>query len=606
MPAQETSNTQPLIDIRDSVKNPFLKRLVQFFKPLIDFFLKITEINRIYDKDVRDTDKSQGFHTTLKAFDLTYSAVESEFTDIPKDGPLIMISNHPFGGADGVILMDMVLKQRKDVKILANEHLHRIPELGEQVIPVDVFSSNNKMANGRSIKRAIDWVKGGGALIIFPAGAVAHFQWNKLKYAEDQWHAHVGAMIRKSQATVMPVHIQGRNSWLYQCLGSFSVTLRSMMLARELVNKKSKHYNLMLGRPMPWKKLEGFEDDGKLISYLKDTVEFMQKRRVEQEEEKLLEVKNNMQEIIPAIDPELLALEVQALPACSHLIRRQEMSVYVAKAEEMPHVMQELGRLREISYRGVEEGSGLSCDIDSFDEYYLHLFVWNHETSEVVGAYRMGLVDKILEEKGKKGLYTNMLFKYKRPFIEHIRDSIELGRSFIRPEYQEAFGVLPLMWKGICLYMLQHPNYRKLFGGVSISNGYKKRSRNLMIRFLKTHKCDPFLTPYVNARTPYRSKKTHRSVKHMVKKSARDMNDISLAISSVEKDNKGIPVLIKHYLKLEASFLSFNVDKEFSDVVDGLILVDMDHSCERMIKHYMGPEGYKSYMSRPSLNAVAV
>jgi len=593
------NSSDNLIDLSRSARRPLAKALLRLFKWPMDMLLKTGKLNRLYDQHIRDSHVDDAFGNCLKAFGASYYTEDASTHHVPRTGPLMVVSNHPFGGVDGIMLMDLLLSQRSDVKILANHMLHAIPEIQDKVIPVDVFSSKNKMSNGRALKKAIDWVKGGGALIVFPAGAVAHFQWKKIKIAEAQWNAHVAKMIRMTQAAVLPIHVVGRNSMVYQSIGSFSAVLRSLMLGREMVNKKNKKMRIIVGKSIPWKKLEGFEDNSLLINYLKDTVSFMRQRDRKKMFilPKFKEKKLKMEDVIAALDPEMLALEIEALPPSCHMIQRQDLSVYVAEAKQMPHVMKEIGRLRELSYRDVEEGSGLSCDVDLFDYYYLHLFVWNHVTSEVVGAYRLGLVDKILKMKGKKGLYTHTLFKYKAPFIDHVSDSIELGRSFIRPEYQQAFGVLPLLWRGICLYMVRHPQYRKLFGGVSISNGYKKRSKNLMVQFLKTHNSDPYLSHFVNARTPYRFKKKHRSIKHMVKKSARNMDDVSLAISSVEKDSKGIPVLVKHYLKLKANFLSFNVDKEFANVVDGLILVDMDHSSERLIRHYMGTEGYDSFMS---------
>jgi hypothetical protein len=226
--------------------------------------------------------------------------------------------------------------------------------------------------------------------------------------------------------------------------------------------------------------------------------------------------------------------------------------------------------------------------LDHFDAHYIHLFLWNHTTSEVVGAYRLGLVDRILEDFGPKGLYTNTLFRFKPDFMSRLPPAIEFGRSFIRPEYQKKFNCLVLIWRGIGQFIRRHPRYQVLFGPVSISRDYHSVSRMLLVRFLKENRFDHSLSAYVAPRQPYRSPSVGWLDEKALKAAFRDIEDVAFLISEIERDGKGVPVLLKHYLKLNAKLLGFSVDKAFSDVVDGLLMVDLRATDAKIVNRFIG------------------
>jgi putative hemolysin len=302
--------------------------------------------------------------------------------------------------------------------------------------------------------------------------------------------------------------------------------------------------------------------------------------------------------IAPVIARALLAAEVEALPREQCLVHTGAYRVFCARAAQVPWCLQEIGRLREISFRSAGEGTGRAADIDVFDACYLHLFVWNSESEEIVGAYRIGLTDEIVARYGRRGLYTYSLFKYGSRFLQCLDPALELGRSFVRPEYQRRHGALMLLWRGIGEYIARNPRYAVLFGPVSVSNSYAPRSRELIVEFLKANSIEPTLARYVKPRNPFRPRWSLLGFdgSHQMD-GLRDIEDLSRLVETIEADGKGVPVLLIQYLKLGGRLLGFNIDPEFSDALDGLIMVDLRAADPRMLARYMGHDGAAAYLS---------
>ena len=277
------------------------------------------------------------------------------------------------------------------------------------------------------------------------------------------------------------------------------------------------------------------------------------------------------------------------LPPASRLCRSNEFSVFTARAAEIPNLLQEIGRLREISFRQVGEGTGARLDLDRFDGHYLHLFVWNDEKQELVGAYRLGPTPDILPRHGISGLYTSTLFHYQRELFRRIGPAIELGRSFIRPEYQKQYAPLLLLWKGITRYVSLRPECAVLFGGVSISNQYTPVSRNLMARHLETRKAGEF-APLVRPRHAYRQQTTGRWHTRALDRFLQDIDDLADPIADIEAEAKGVPVLVRQYLKLGGRVLGLNIDPGFSHALDALIMVDLRRTPRPVLERYMSRE----------------
>ena len=260
--------------------------------------------------------------------------------------------------------------------------------------------------------------------------------------------------------------------------------------------------------------------------------------------------------------------EIENLPPSQFLVASGELAAYHARAGQIPLTLREIGRLREISFRAAGEGSGKSRDLDEFDSTYIHLFIWNRRTGELVGGYRLGPTDEILPASGLQGLYTSTLFNFTAGFRRQITCALEMGRSFVRPEYQRSLGALPLLWKGIGRFVLKNPRYRILFGAVSISNRYRPLSRQLMVSFLRSHHYLSSLSGMVKARTPFRPTGERDFAQQTIELVGNDLDELSTIISDIESNGAGIPILLKHYLKLGGRILGFNVDPSFSHVVD--------------------------------------
>jgi hypothetical protein len=310
----------------------------------------------------------------------------------------------------------------------------------------------------------------------------------------------------------------------------------------------------------------------------------------------------DMAQIRPAIPNSLLKAEVEALPADQHLVTSGQFSVHCARAEQFPWCLQEIGRLRELTFRAAGEGTGKASDVDLFDACYLHLFVWDTQVEEIVGAYRMGLADEIVARYGKRGLYTQSLFRYGDRVLQAMNPAIELGRSFVRAEYQRSFAPLMLLWRGIGQFIVQHPQYAMLFGAVSISNDYEPASRRLIVDFLSANNIEENLARHVKPRRPFRSGRA-AAYDQAEFAALNDIEDLSRMVRQIERDSKGVPILLKQYLKLGGRLLAFSADKQFNDALDGLIMVDLRASDARVLARYMGEEGACAFLSRHGLGS---
>jgi putative hemolysin len=605
-----------LVDVAQMAHTPPANAALSMLQRPLEKLLQLDIINELYAthyKKVGDyQEQRQIFQLCLDILKVRAETSPADVKKIPANGSLVVVCNHPFGGLEGVVLGALLLQVRPDLKIMGNYLLKRIAGIRDSIIAVDPFQGPNAArVNMRGLKEALNHVKSGGLLQVFPAGEVASFNLVERRVVDPPWSPHVAGIIRRTRASVLPVYFPGNNSLLFQLLGLVHPLLRTAMLPRELVNKRDSRVSLCIGKAIPWRKLQRFETDQALIEFLRFNTFFL-KNRQDTKNRRLKVVvplvKNEFRAkmpIVPATASVLLERDVHSLPVRQRLVENGDLAVYIAESPQIPNLLNEIGRLREITFREVQEGTGKSIDLDEFDAYYRHLFLWNHRQRELVGAYRLGLTDQILRRYGPSGLYTNQLFRYKPELLPRLQHSIEFGRSFIRAEYQRKFNSLTMIWRGIGELVSQNPQYNLLFGPVSISKDYQRLSRNLMIRFLKTNRFDFLLSRLVSPRKPYRSRRIRGISQHILQTSFSDIDDISLLISEIEKDGKGIPILLRHYLKLNGQLISFNVDNAFSGVVDGLLMVDLTQTEEKLLRRFMGNKGYaifKRYHSqRPKI-----
>lgn len=300
-------------------------------------------------------------------------------------------------------------------------------------------------------------------------------------------------------------------------------------------------------------------------------------------------------EIAHAVPPAVLRAELAALPACQRLFESGAFVVVWARGEQAPACLRELGRLRERTFRLAGEGTGKPADIDRFDAFYLHLILWDQRAEAIAGAYRMGLADEIVARYGKRGLYTNTLFRYGSAFLEAIHPAIELGRSFVASEYQRDYAPLLMLWRGIGRFIARAPRYAHLFGAVSVSDRYTPASRQLIVECLSALRGDPLLARHVEPRRRLHAVAPASAAAGLTPGEA-GVEALSRRIATLEPDHKGIPVLLKQYLKFGGTLLSFSLDDRFANTLDGLALVDLRKTGRRVLERYMGNAGAAGFI----------
>lgn len=595
-----------VIDLSEHLKTPFQRRIYRLVGPTLEKALGLRGFNECYEESARLFKLHPQHPNAFAWFDsVAHSLSLQEEVDLPaefefpKQGPLIIVANHPFGVIDPVMLARWAGQFRPDLKVMTNSLLLAMKELADHVIPVDPFGGEGAAKrNLAPMKEAIRLLRGGGALIIFPAGEVASYKPGR-GIDEPAWSNHVGSLVRRTQATVLPVYFPGSNSALFHAAGMIHPRLRTGLLLREFCNRANTPVQMNVGQPIPYSRLKKFEDDESLTRYLRIHT-FVLHQRGHEESAKLTVTGENITITPPSeTQQEHMVEEIDRIRARGgRLVGQGGLSVYQAHSHEIPALLPEIGRLREITFREVGEGSGNDIDIDKYDRYYEHLILWDEEKECVAGAYRLGRADIILREYGSKGLYTSTLFRFEKPFLANLEHAVEMGRSFIIKAYQRNLASLPLLWKGIAHWIARNPHYKKLFGPVSISKDYSSLSRKMIVEFLQDNRMHPHLSSFVKARNPFRYMRTRRMMREFISADLQNVDDCSALISSLETDGKGIPILLKHYLKLNATLLSFNVDKDFSSVVDGLIMVDFTETDARLLAKYMGEENCRQYLAR--------
>ena len=520
-------------------------------------------------------------------------SVRAEDLDrVPASGPLLVVANHPFGGVEGLALARTLARVRPDVRLLANALLARLPEIRDLLLLVDPFDLPSGAAvNVAGLRRALAWLTGGGALIVFPAGEVASLDWRRRRIADPAWSGTVAGLARRSGAATLPVFVPGANGALFQAAGVVHEKLRTALLPRELLARSGSTIELRLGSPVPASRLAAFGSDAEAIAYLRERTEIL-RERIALPRPGAMQPRRTPPQALPVVPPvpvAALAADIAALPAGALLFEADDAQVFVAGARSIPAVLREIGRLRELTFRDVGEGTGREIDLDAFDDVYRHLFVWNRATREVVGAYRLGATDERLAADGIAGLYTASLFRFDPRLFDAMGPALEMGRSWIRTEHQRSYAPLLLLWKGIGRYVVRHPRYVTLFGPVSISAEYRSMSQKIIVAFLERNRRSTEWARWVRPTNPFRESRrpgVAPGPAHL-----RDLEDVSTFISEIEADQKGVPVLLKQYLKLDGRLLGYNVDPAFSNVLDVLIAVDLRRTDTRILERYMGRDG---------------
>jgi putative hemolysin len=572
----------------ESARNLILSAPLGPIAPMLEKWF-IGDVEQIYSKLFRSS--RTFFDAMLDSLNIRYQCAADEIAHIPATGPAIIVANHPFGLLDGMVLGAILSTRRPDFRILTNALIASIPQLREFTIPVDPFGGPDATrTNRKPLRESVQFLRAGGLLAVFPAGEVASLKPGRFGITDPDWTENVVRLAERVKAPVIPVFFHGTNSPAFHLAGLVNEKLRTLLLPHELLNKSNSTVKVSVGKPVSPERLASKSDIQNATAYLRARTYMLGRKNAGVAKFKFTigEMPKRSAAIAPAQHAAVLRREIEALPAERNLVTSSAYQVFVAKADEVPAVLLELGRLREITFRKVGEGTGAARDLDRFDRHYEHLFAWNAEAQELIGAYRIAKSDETMDRFGTRGLYTSTLFHLQSQFYREICPALELGRSFVRPEYQKGYLPLLLLWKGLGHYVARNPRYRTLFGPVSISKDYNPSSRALMVSFLKSRHCDETLAERVKPRKKFTAKGPRECDPSNFSSLLTNLDELSEVVADLESDGKGIPILLQQYLNLGGQILDFSVDRKFSNVLDGLIVVDLLKPTLRQLERYMG------------------
>jgi putative hemolysin len=553
--------------------------------------LKISTLNKFYDKNKHLEDVAF-LNAILDDLEIKFEIPEEDFKRLPKEGAYITISNHPLGGIDGVLLLKLMLEREPNFKIIANFLLHRIVPLKKYIMPVNPFE-NHKDAKSSviGIKETLIHLKDGKPLGMFPAGEVSTYKDGKL-VVDKPWEVGAIKVIRKAQVPVVPIYFHAKNSQLFYFLSKIGDTLRTAKLPSEVFSQKDRVIKVRIGKPISVNEQNEYETIEEYSNFLRKKTYMLSKAFVKDKPflptPKIKLPKKGPKTIVTGASVENMIQEVDALRAADcRLLQSKNYEVFFAQADKIPNVLHELGRLREITFREVGEGTNESTDIDKFDKYYHHMFLWDDDVKKVAGAYRMGLGSEIYPKYGMDGFYLNELFRFEPELHDMMSKSIEMGRAFIVREYQQKPMPLFLLWKGIIHTTLRFPEHKFLLGGVSISNQFSEFSKSLMIEFMKSNFYDPYIAQYIHPKKAFKVKLKDADKDFVFNEAESDLNKFDKIIDELEPGTLRLPVLIKKYIKQNARVVAFNVDPLFNDAVDGLMYIRISDIPDSTVKPVM-------------------
>lgn len=561
---------------------------------------RISKLNKIYTKTY-DKDSLVFLDKLIKELNVTYEIPADDLKRLPKSGPYITVSNHPLGGLDGILLMKIMLAHDSDFKIIANFLLQEIEPLKAVIMPVNPFDELKDVKSSvLGLKETLRHLSDGKPLGIFPAGEVSTIEDGSIMI-DKPWEPTAMKIVQKANVPVVPIYFHTKNSKLFYWLAKINPVLRTLKLPSELLTQRKKVIKIRIGKPISVNEqnehkitLEQYTD------FLRKKTYILSKSFNEQDEKKLLgSINLDMLMKSSEIKPKQIARAAnqdKILEEIAHLrenlaenrfLQSKSYEVFFVQAEKIPNILHEIGRLREITFREIGEGTNESIDLDKFDRYYYHMFLWDEDQQRVAGAYRMGLGSEIFEKYGIDGFYMQELFKFEPELHKMMSESIEMGRAFIVPDYQQKPMPLFLLWKGIVHTTLRYPQHKFLIGGVSISNQFTDFSKSLMIEFMKSHYYDPYIAQYIRPKMEYKVKLKDADKDFVFNETEADLNKFDKIIDEVEPGNLRLPVLIKKYIKQNARVVAFNVDPLFNNSVDGLMYIRIEDLPESTVKPVM-------------------
>ncbi len=537
--------------------------------------MRFRRINRIYQEN-RHRSGMEFIDAMIDQLGIRYEIRAEELERIPAQGAFITVSNHPFGGIDGLLLIKLIGTVRPDYKVLPNFLLKRMEPVSEYLFNFNLLENGAPERPPLSdLKIAYHHLEAGHPMGIFPAGEVSSFDQDIQAVTDPQWKFRALQALKRARVPVVPVYFQGKNSRLFHFLGRIHPKLQTVKLPTEMFNKRKRIINIRIGTPIPVAEQNEFSDISRYGRYLRTKTYAL---GTSLEVKKFFSVSRRQlkkaEEIIDPVPPHVLESEISGITARYILFKIENFSVICVPSVEIPNVMNEIGRLREVTFREVGEGTNQQMDIDEYDLYYHQLFIWDNENRKIVGAYRVGKGKEIMDIYGIRGFYIQSLFRVSRKLHPVLTQSLELGRSFIIPEYQRRPLPLFLLWKGILYFLLKNPEYRYLIGPVSISNRFSNFSKELIIKYITENYYNPSIARYIRPRKKFTVSLHHLDTDILIE-SASDLNKFDRIIKDIETAQKNMPVLLKKYLKQNGKIVGFNIDPKFNNALDGLLVLDL-------------------------------
>ena len=567
-----------MVDVQKEIEKKFpkVKEKDNFLKKsLFKIAKKIVHEDSI-NQFLGENSHLKGFEfvdAVLDYFDFDYTVSNSDLQNIPPHGKVVIIANHPLGGLDALCLLRLVSQVRKDVKIVANDFLSGFDALNSLFIPIDNYKTKQAKED---IKKIYEALNNEQALIIFPAGEVSRATPKGIK--DSAWQKGFLTFAKHSNSPILPIFLDGKNSKTFYTMSLINKTFSTLLLSNEMFNKKSKRINIKIGEIIPNENITPKGIDKEII------VKLYKKH--------LYALKNGKKSFF------------QTQSAIAHPVRKEDLikelksstligqtadgkKIYLYDYVEDSVVLKELGRLREISFRKVGEGVNKKRDTDKYDIYYQHIILWDENDLEIVGSYRIGSSNFIFKEIGVKGFYSNNLFRYNEEFTPYLKNSIELGRSFVQPKYWGT-RALDYLWFGIGAYLRKNPNIKYMFGPVSLSSSLPTIAKDMIIFYYSHYYEDK--NALVEARTAYQYANNINDIKTLFKLDDK-RSDFKFLKSTLSNIGVSVPTLYKQYTEIceddGVKFLDFNIDHNFADCVDGFILVDIAKIKESTKQRYI-------------------
>ncbi|MFC4164290.1 lysophospholipid acyltransferase family protein [Epilithonimonas zeae] len=590
-----------LISKEDLIKAAGLDKIGFLKRPVASAIMnltKINEVNNLYNKLIH-TQGVQFFDEFIREQELSYIVFEEDLAKVPKTGPFIIVSNHPLGALDGILMCKILLRVRPDFKVMGNFLLSKIKPMEPFVISVNPFEGRKDAYNSSSgMRETFKHLQEGGCIGIFPAGEVSNKNNEYGEVLDRPWGKTALKIIKKARVPVVPMYFHATNSKMFYNVSKLHPDLQTLMLPTEMMRKRDKPIRIRIGKPISVKQMEEEETLEELGDYLYNKVymlkSYYERRKSITEKLKLpnmvlknpLQKQNNIvQNIIDETPVEDIVNEIEKLKVAENkkLFSHGDYDVFFTKSEEIPSIMREIGRQRELTFRAIGEGTNLPFDLDEYDNHYHHLFLWDNAGKKLVGAYRMALGSEVMKKFGIDGFYTSSLFEYDPELQPFFRKVIEMGRAYISIEYQQKPFPLFLLWRGIVHVCLRNPEHKFLMGGVSISNKFSEFSKSLMIEFMRSHYYDSAVAQYIHPKNEFKVVMKERDKALFFEDMDADLNKLDKIIDDLEPELR-LPVLIKKYIKQNAKMIAFNVDPNFNDAIDGLMYIRISDLPEDTIK----------------------